>query len=216
VSIAPHEQLTAAASLLSAWSRRRQAVARRPQDRLSAVLGSLSEANSDGIRSALRRAVDFRVEVVLSAGYVFGPAIASGTPVMWPVAAVTASPDLSFAIRVALFFECEGNVWAEGWRFETADSPGRPHPYLHAQHARGFGGASDQNFLSPMKAVEQSAPVNESEPAFPLRGTTCVGLVATMLATLYGAVEALEIAGDAGNDLRGALLEEVRSILTGS
>ncbi len=42
-------------------------------------------------------------------------------------------------------------------------------------------------------------PVNESEPAFPLRGRTCVGLVAGMVAALHGAKEAPAVAADAGS-----------------
>jgi len=56
--------------------------------------------------------------------------------------------------------------------------------------------------------------VNESEPAFPLRGRTGVGLVAAVLATLYGAPVALTIAGLAGPGLRGGLLGEVQDLLS--
>lgn len=77
-------------------------------------------------------------------------------------------------------------------------------------------GASDTSFLVPAQGRAMSAPVDESEPAFPLRGTTCVGLVMGMVAALHGAKEALEVAADAGSqDLRWALRIEVGNLLSG-
>jgi hypothetical protein len=97
----------------------------------------------------------------------------------------------------------------------TADAAGGPHPYLHAQHCNGWGGPSATTFLLPDQGQARSAPVNESEPAFPLRGSTCVGLVVGMVAALHGANEAGEVAADAGHDLRGGLRLEVRALLAG-
>lgn len=209
------EQYDATAALLSAWAKRREAGARTPQERVGSVLQSFAAADRAGLRDALRRATSSRVEVAHEAGYVLGPAVDTGTPVMWPVAAVTADDQGAVGVRVALFFHHGTEVWCAGWRFETRDAPGGPHPYLHAQHCRGWSGASASSFLLPAQGWALSAPVNESEPAFPLRGTTCVGLVAGMVAALHGANEALEVAAGAGRDLRGGLRDEVRGLLSG-
>lgn len=216
MTAALREQYDAAAALLSAWAKRREEGTRSPQGSVGSVLQSFATADRTGLRNALRRATAGRVEVAQEAGYVLGPAIDTGTPVMWPVAAVTADETGTVGIRVALFFQHDGDVWSAGWRFETADAPGGPHPYLHAQHCRGWGGASDTSFVLPAQGLALSAPVNESEPAFPLRGTTCVGLTAGVVAALHGANEAIEVAAGAGHDLRGGLLEEVRVLLTGA
>jgi hypothetical protein len=210
------EQYDATAALLSARAKRREAGARTPQERVGSVLQSFAAADRTGLRDAMRRAVGGRVEVAREAGYLLGPAVDTGTPVMWPVAAVTADHKGAVGIRIALFFHHGAEVWCAGWRFETADTPGGPHPYLHVQHCRGWGGASDTSFLVPAQGQALSAPVNESEPAFPLRGTTCVGLVTGMIAALHGANEALQVAADAGRGLRGFLRGEVRNLLTGN
>jgi hypothetical protein len=213
--VALHEQYDAAAALLSAWARRREVGTRTPQSRVGSVLQSFAPADRAGLRDALRRATTGRVEVAHEAGYVLGPAVDTGTPVMWPVAAVTADETGTVGVRVALFFEHGGEVWSAGWRFETADAAGGPHPYLHAQHCNGWGGPSATTFLLPAQGQARTAPVNESEPAFPLRGSTVVGLVAGMVASLHGANEAGEVAADAGHDLRGGLRTEVKALLAG-
>jgi hypothetical protein len=215
MTAALREQYDAVAALLSAWARRREAGTRSPQERVGSVLQSFPSASRLGLRDALRRASSGRAEVALEAGYVLGPAVDTGTPVMWPVAAVTADERGTVGVRVALFFQHDGEVWCAGWRFETADAAGGPHPYLHAQHCNGWGGPSATTFLLPDQGQARSAPVNESEPAFPLRGSTCVGLVVGMVAALHGANEAGEVAADAGHDLRGGLRLEVRALLAG-
>src|SRR5262249_17803014 len=148
--------------------------------------------------------------------WIVGPAIDVQHPAI-PVATVAiaeAPASIQATIRVALLFEHDDVVDADGYRFETAESPGKPHDYPHAQaingwhprkpclmHAHGRDEAVDDCVrLHAMdfgvRGVTDDSEIvmpmaNEQRPAFPLAlGRTLPGLAAAMLVSLYGAAAA--------------------------
>jgi hypothetical protein len=126
-----------------------------------------------------------------------GPDITTGTPTLAPIVTVrvslNAAGGLEACIRIALFFESDGNVDWVGWRFETADPPGGPHVYPHAQHIaewRKSIAIDDDGDLGSIIDGRRSVGrhMNQRRPAFPLRGGgTISGLAVVTIATLYGA-----------------------------
>lgn len=123
------------------------------------------------------------------------------------------------AFRVAFFSLLDGNLSAEGWRFEQAE-PTQPngeaaaHPYAHAQaiigwrkdiaclihppHAEGencdgLHPIDDQSVYSERVRAQKSTLVKH--PAFPLGVVSLTGLALAVFVTLYGAPRAREVFG---------------------
>ena len=68
-----------------------------------------------------------------------------GSPIMFPVATAQVARDadvIRVCLRVALLFEEQSEIRALGWRFESEEEAGKPHPYPHAQSITGWAPSS--------------------------------------------------------------------------
>jgi len=120
-----------------------------------------------------------------------------GSPIMFPVATAQVARDadvIRVCLRVALLFEEQSEIRALGWRFESEEEAGKPHPYPHAQSITGWAPSSRDFDLGQSEHPIRALTANENHPAFPLRGLgTPVAIGTSMLATLYGSRGAREI-----------------------
>lgn len=123
------------------------------------------------------------------------------------------------AFRVALMSLIDGELHAEGWRFEQAESPGEggavaAHPYAHAQAIIGWRKDVDCLIHKPHADGEVCEGISEvknqavkaerldakqrtlvKHPAFPLGVKSLSGLALAVFTTLYGVPEAREVFG---------------------
>jgi hypothetical protein len=178
--------------------------------RVVGLLQRFHFAESDRVHRVVSQA-DLPVEIS-SVGWLRGPVIDKGLT-MYPVAGIRLFHQedgrLNVTLRVALFFEGEdGDPDVQGWRFETGEDPGQAHPLPHAQCIRTWGGPAAAPLFSSRADGDVSQlsdrpirQVNETRPAFPLPGTSAVGMVGAMLASFYGAPRATDIVR---TGLRGA------------
>lgn len=147
--------------------------------------------------------------------WVVGPAVPRGTPSLFPVATASVWGDdasLSACLRVALIAHGDTDetphvrVW--GWRFDSAEQSMNgapvPRPHAHAQPTSSWyiNGArclvhphssSDTGEVCPWNDDALTHTLNETHPAFPLRGETLPGLALAFVVSLYGAQTAREI-----------------------
>jgi hypothetical protein len=142
------------------------------------------------------------------------------------------------AFRVALLSLVDGNLAAEGWRFEQAEVPEGieevpSHPFAHAQAIIGWDRVvdclihpphSDGAICDGIAEVEDEVVKQErlrakketlvKHPAFPLGVKTLTGLALAVYVTLYGVPKARKIFGNV-RDLQtavGALSEDLLSL----
>jgi hypothetical protein len=195
VSISRGECYKSMSVLLNAWSKL-QKDQRQPQASLTRLFSGLWVANpGSAVRDALVGAANLRTfNLHEQVGWLRGPPILDGAPIMWPIATVyvgTLNGVVSASVRVALLSEpVDGSddCLGEGWRFDEAEKAGAAHPYVHAQRIRSLASSSPDTLLPKELPVILQARCNESRPAFPLRGAeSCVGMVAAMIASLHGA-----------------------------
>jgi hypothetical protein len=85
-----------------------------------------------------------------------------------------------------------------GYRFETPEE-GNNHNFYHAQPCRSMNAKDDP--------VEQSLPISEREPTWPLAATTALELLLCMVTSLYGMSGLSELLDSINAD--GALRQNV-------
>jgi hypothetical protein len=194
-------ELLALSRILAAWQRKRDEGTKSPASLLVSVLDRFPPEQSNRLQGVLKQAEDEEVSL-----YVWGPPVTEKTPVLHPIAKVRASVEgnrLKLDLRLFLFFVEEGKTSASGWRFDTAeptkDDKPALHPYPHAQAIVSFDGAGSARLDELTPGLDRIVTLNESRPAFPLRGATSVGLTAAMVAALHGAPEARAIVRDANH-----------------
>lgn len=123
------------------------------------------------------------------------------------------------AFRVALMSFVDGEIHAEGWRFEQGEPTGEDgnapaHPYAHAQAIIGWQRDIDCLIHSPHGDGANCEGINDvgnsfvraerirarkatllKHPAFPLGVKSLSGLALAVFSTLYGAPKAREVLG---------------------
>lgn len=216
-------QLDAISEVLASWGKMRtESGVRSAQGRLGPVLDTYPIAEPRALRGVLRQAPQRAVRLERDAGgYVRGPVVDDRAPVLWPVATAWARMNddgaLEVQLRLAVFFEHAGDVHVSGWRFETAETTGKPHPYLHAQQIAGFAGADARTFLPTSAQREdhrvRQAEVNQMRPCFPLRGSSAAGLAIAMLATLHGASRTRDIVDLCNRSVKNTCRDQVQDVL---
>lgn len=183
------------ARLLGRWTRTKHE-GQGSRGAMTQLLQRLTSPTLEHLQSRLTRISDgVPLSLHHSHQWLRGRAL-DGSPVMFPVATAQAIRDantIRVCLRVALLFQEHSEIRALGWRFESREEAGKPHPYPHAQSITSWetsGNAFDLGLAGPVLALT----ANENHPAFPLRGSgTPVALGVSMLATLYGAREARDI-----------------------
>lgn len=137
------------------------------------------------------------------------------------------------AFRVALMSLIDGNLHAEGWRFEQAEPPGEDgkiaaHPYAHAQaivgwrkdvnclihkphsdgeSCEGVVNLEDQKIRS--ERIDAKRRTLVKHPAFPLGVKSLSGLALAVFTTLYGVPKARDVFGAVrGINSAGDILRE--------
>jgi hypothetical protein len=175
-----------------------------------------------------------------SFGWIIGRALPKSSPPAVPVATVQVDRDdagtvTRCCIRVAIFEERhDGSIDVHGWRFELEeDGDGALHPYQHSQPIIGWTISGRCLLHPPGGCVEDCDGVdlsgvdeidadrlaakerqNQSHPAFPLPTTTMTGLMAVVIATLYGArtLRALVESDSRLNRASGPVGEDLRRV----
>lgn len=172
--------------------------------RLSTILDTFGETP---VRAADKLKGDVDIDLAEHNIWLVGPPIQKGTPNLFPVATAGVwekDSVLNASIRVALIAlheSDETHVW--GWRFDSAeqstDGKPVPRPHAHSQPISRWFMTGIQCLLHPHQKAESGAacswqkdakphpPMNETHPAFPLRGDTLPGLAVAFIASLYGA-----------------------------
>jgi hypothetical protein len=137
-----------------------------------------------------------------SMAFVYANAVPRGHPVLWPVLAFSADrASQRLKIRSALFYEaigCSGETetFAVGWRLEPPEDVDGTHSYYHAQPISEWDN-------SGTRKLPVATEVNEVQPAFPIAAADSISMLAAMLVSLYGRIEARNILSD--SQIRGAV-----------
>ncbi|WP_217182977.1 hypothetical protein [Streptomyces sp. AC495_CC817] len=107
--------------------------------------------------------------------------------------------ELDICLRVAVYYEHEGELYADGWRFEMADTDDtgtdHHHHFPHVQSISGWEPFRRGSHGFHYEYVAHSDGhtgldarlMNESRPAVPLACRTPTGLIVATMAALYGA-----------------------------
>lgn len=210
------QELDVVARLLVAWLKTRDAVKREPTGELASVIGKIQVREARRLREDLVKAAEGPVE----SGYLLGPAVATRSPVLFPVLNVMAKvvdSRVELCLRLLVLFRDEDRNRLAGWRFETAESPKNadevsPHPYPHAQMITSLDGAASVQAAD--ETIEADVvKINETRPAFPLRGESSVGLTASMIASLHGAPDTARIVGDVERAALNPFRAEISTVL---
>lgn len=201
------------ARVIAAWARDAQD---RPRKRggLHSLLDAFETQTPEAILGQIRHGPQEMNLATDQRTWILGAPVETGALPMFPIAAVSLreyDDRLAGQIKVALLQESRPGVpTVTGWRFESAeqvrlDGKMPPHVYPHAQPISGWhtdagcllhphASGEDVSACPPYGVPRADQPaLNESRPAFPLRGETLPGLAAAALATLYGAGRAREI-----------------------
>lgn len=210
------QELEAVARLLVAWLKTREASKRSPTGELASVLDRFQVREPRRLREDLIRATDAPVE----SGYLLCPAIATRSPILFPVLNVKAmvvDARVELCLRLLVLFRDEDKNRLAGWRFETPEVPNDadddpPHPYPHAQMITNLDGAASKD---PTDSTIDAhfVKINETRPAFPLRGNSSVGVTAAMIAALHGAPDTARIVGDVERSAMNPFREELSTVL---
>lgn len=192
------QEMDGLARLLSTWTRT-ESEKPRPRGTMTQLLQRLPGPSKDLLRSRLTSISNGEaLDLHYGQQWLRGRAV-DGSPIMFPVATARIERDadvIRVCLRVALLFEEKSEIRALGWRFESEEVAGKPHPYPHAQSITGWAPSSKDFDLGPPERPVRALTANEKHPAFPLRGLgTPVAIGASMLATLYGSRNAREIVG---------------------
>lgn len=199
-----HLQQDVFAKLLRAWGTWRPPRSQNsPRGRLTDVLDAFG-TRSQALVGALTGGND--VDLAKVGIWQPGPAVVKGSPPLYPVATAAVWDDagvLNACVRmllVAIGANDEPVWW--GWRFDSAEQnrptgSATPRPHAHAQPITSWYQNGARCLLHPHSEGERAAGcpwepsrtpplLNETHPAFPLRGATLPGLLLAAVVSLHG------------------------------
>jgi hypothetical protein len=203
---ARHLQQDLFARLLEAWGELKD------DDEPLGPAGVLLEdfaSESGRLVQALQGARD--VDLAAMGIWQVGPLIVKGTPRLHPVATASVWVEddvLNACLRVALIESGTDSPRVWGWRFDSAeqhkDGKPVPRPHAHAQQVTSWyqNGArclvhrhkkDEQGAGCPWEDAAPAPSINETHPAFPLRGRTLPGLALAFIVSMHGTETAHEI-----------------------
>lgn len=199
------EQLKIVSHIADAWSAARDIDKGPTSAKVQTITSSFATVLPQSVLSSLKnRTTDFS-DQELSA-FVVGPPSRLNEPNLYPVSLLCFGRKgdvLSLAVRVATFYELDGDVFAVGWRLEMGDSTTARqtsawNEYAHVQQITSWRPSGDVGFdpggvVSTKNASVMARHINESRPAFPLAVETTAGLMVAAMCSLYGALDTREM-----------------------